>query len=119
LEKALTFESSNTEALRARAAIAIELTDTEAATDYHRRYLAAGGVCPELAYNLGLLLQSAGDFARAAGCYESAVAQRPNFSEALLNLGHALKAIGNEEGAKLAWSKAVSANAGLAEAYFQ
>ncbi|PYT17468.1 MAG: hypothetical protein DMG59_07240, partial [Acidobacteria bacterium] len=43
---------------------------------------------------------------------------KPDFSEALLNLGHALKAIGKEEEARQVWSKAVTADPALADKYF-
>ncbi len=48
----------------------------------------------ELSYNLGLLLQAAGENKQAAECYQIAVDKKPDFPEALLNLGHALKAVG-------------------------
>ena len=61
----------------------------------------------ELSYNLGLLLQSAGENKLAAECYQIAVEKKPDFPDALLNLGHALKAIGKEEEAPQVWSRAV------------
>jgi len=72
-----------------------------------------------LSYNLGLLLQSAGQNQAAAECYQSAADHKPNFSEALVNLGHTLHAAGKEDDAKRAWSKAVTADPELAGKYFR
>lgn len=44
--------------------------------------------------------------------------KKADFSEALLNLGHALKAVGKEDEAREVWSKAVTADPMLAEQYF-
>jgi tetratricopeptide (TPR) repeat protein len=55
----------------------------------------------------------------AADCYRAAAQDRPGFSDALLNLGHALKDSGQEEEARQAWSKAVEADPELAGKYFQ
>jgi protein O-GlcNAc transferase len=65
-----------------------------------------------------LLLEASGDGEGALECYRAAVAVKPDFTEALLNLGHALKAYGKESEAKLAWSKAVEAAPELAAKYF-
>jgi TolA-binding protein len=54
----------------------------------------------------------------AAECYQSALEKKPDFPEAMLNLGHALKATGKEEEAKQVWSKAVAADPTLADKYF-
>jgi tetratricopeptide (TPR) repeat protein len=72
-----------------------------------------------LSYNLGLLLQSAGQNQAASECYQSAADLKPNFSEALLNLGHTLHETGREDDAKQAWSKAVTADPALAGKYFR
>jgi tetratricopeptide (TPR) repeat protein len=63
-------------------------------------------------------MQSSGDPAGAIECYRMAVESKPDFAEALLNLGHALKASGQEQEAKLTWSKAVEAAPELAAKYF-
>jgi Flp pilus assembly protein TadD len=44
---------------------------------------------------------------------------KPDFGEAFLNLGHALKRSGREEEARAAWSKAVEADPALAGRYFE
>jgi TolA-binding protein len=44
---------------------------------------------------------------------------KPDFGGAMINLGHALKAVGQEEEARNIWSQAVAADPGLATKYFQ
>ena len=41
------------------------------------------------------------------------------FAEALLNLGHVRKSLGQEEEARVCWRKAVEAKPELAETYFE
>ncbi|HYP14311.1 MAG TPA: tetratricopeptide repeat protein, partial [Bryobacteraceae bacterium] len=50
--------------------------------------------------------------------YREAIAQRPNFAEALLNLGHALKAKGLVEEARACWKQALEYKPELAQGYF-
>jgi len=111
-------DASHMDALRALTAIAIERNNFAEAHELHRKFAAIGGRSAELAYNLGLLMQSSGDPAGAIECYRMAVESKPDFAEALLNLGHALKASGQEQEAKLTWSKAVEAAPELAAKYF-
>jgi tetratricopeptide (TPR) repeat protein len=74
---------------------------------------------PELFYNAGLICQKRGQMTEAARHYEQALTQQPAFAEALLNLGHARKAMGDEEAARACWRKAVEAKPELAESYFE
>ena len=80
--------------------------------------IAQGERSIELSYNLGLLLQAAGEHKAAAECYQLAVDKKPDFTDAMLNLGHALKAVGKEDEAKKMWSKAVTVDPELAGKYF-
>ncbi len=64
------------------------------------------------------MLQSSGDYPAAAECYRAAVERKPAFSQALLNLGHALRASGQEDEARQIWSRAVAADPDLAAQYF-
>jgi tetratricopeptide (TPR) repeat protein len=106
------------EALRALTAIAIEGRNAGEARSLYQQFAAAGGRSAELAFNLGLLLQSSGDPGAAAESYKAAVETKPNFAEALLNLGHALTAAGQTEEGRRAWSKAVEAAPAVAASYF-
>jgi tetratricopeptide (TPR) repeat protein len=102
----------------ALTAIPIERKDPALAWELHKKATAVGEQPPELAFNLGLLLQDTGDEAAAAECYQSAVATKPDFPQALLNLGHALRATGREDEARQARSQAAVADPELAEQYF-
>ena len=73
---------------------------------------------PELFYNTGLLLQKSGLFEDAVKQYRQALNEKPNIAEALLNLGHALKALGQEDEARSCWRKALESNPELAASYF-
>jgi len=106
-EKVLSLQPKNPDALRALTAIAIERKDHNRAWDLHQKLTGLGERSLELSYNLGLLLQAAGDPDRAAKCYQLASETQPDFPAALTNLGHALKASGKDEEARAAWSKAV------------
>ncbi len=70
-------------------------------------------------YNTGLLLQKSGQVEDAVRLYQEALAERPNFAEALLNLGHALKAQGNLEEARTCWRQALEQKPELATGYFE
>jgi tetratricopeptide (TPR) repeat protein len=71
-----------------------------------------------LLYNLALLRQKSGQHAEATDLYRRALTQNPKFTEALINLGHALKSLGEEEQARDCWRQAVEANPQLAEDFF-
>lgn len=116
--RALTLDPRNVDALRALTAIAIERKDHQRGWELLQKLTALGERPVELSYNLGLLLQSAGENVSAIECYRIALEKKPDFSEALLNLGHALKAIGNEDEARHIWSEAVTADPELAGKYF-
>ena len=66
----------------------------------------------------GVICQKRGQMADAARYYERALEQKPEFAEALLNLGHARKALGDERGARACWRKAVETKPEFAEGYF-
>ena len=115
----LAFKPSHIDALRGLAAIALERKDAKRALEIHQALASAGGRSIEVSFNTGLLLQAAGDQEKAADCFLSAVEQKPDFSQALLGLGNALKALGKEEEARGAWSRAVESDPALAGKYFQ
>jgi tetratricopeptide (TPR) repeat protein len=110
--------TAHVEALRALTAIAIDGGNANEARSLYQQFAAAGGHSPELAFNLGLLLQSSGDPGAAVESYKAAVDAKPDFADALLNLGHALHSAGQIEEARRAWSKAVEAAPAVAASYF-
>ena len=65
-----------------------------------------------------MLLQEAGLPEEAADAFRRATQAKPDFAEALANLGHALKAMGMEAEARNCWSEAVKAMPELASTYF-
>ena len=101
-------------ALAALVAVLVEQKNCTEAVDWYKTLESREQPPPELSYNLGLLMQSMGDHASAARYYQIAVETRPGFSQAMLNLGHALDATGQPEEAQKAWGRAVAADPQLA-----
>ena len=66
-----------------------------------------------------MLLQRSGQIEDAIRLYHEALAERPNFAEALLNLGHALKAKGEVDEARNYWRQALEQKPELAVGYFE
>ena len=93
-EAVLETDPQSIDALRGLAALAVEREDLDKALDLQAKLIEAGERTPELFYNTGLLLQKSGQVEDAIRLYQEALAERPNFAEALLNLGHALKSQG-------------------------
>jgi protein O-GlcNAc transferase len=118
-ERILSLQPQNTDALHALIAIAVERKDHSRAWELHQRSKGLGQPSVELSYNLGLLLQSAGESGKAAECYQLAVDTKPDFRAALTNLGHSLKASGKDDEARAAFSKAIQVDPELAAKYFQ
>ena len=58
-------------------------------------------------FNLGVLRMQAGEHAAAVTAYRSALALKPDLPEAAINLGTALEAMGDVEGALAAWRGAL------------
>ena len=61
----------------------------------------------QLNYMLGRYKYRNREYEDAIRLYQEALTERPNFAEALLNLGHALKAQGNVEEARNYWRQAL------------
>jgi tetratricopeptide (TPR) repeat protein len=104
--------------LRALAAIALDDGNAEKALEYHLRLHKLGDTTPDVLYNSALLSQKLGKIDDAILLYKAALAEKPGFAEALLNLGHALKAVGKDEEAKACWIPAIQAKPELAAGYF-
>ena len=115
----LSINPKHPDALRCLAAVAIEQKNSSEAREIIGKLGLLGSPSPELQYNLGLLLQSTGDNQAAADCYRVTLQHRPDFCGAMINLGHALKAAGQDEEARNAWSQAVATDRDLAAKYFQ
>ena len=118
LHKALEMDPDNIDGIRAMTAVAMERNEVSLAKGFYSKLRSHGQQIPELAFNLGLLLQSSGDSNAALEYYAEAVEWKPDFAVALLNLGHALESVGDHNRARQMWSKAVEADPQLAEGYF-
>ena len=113
------YKSKHADALRYLAAVAIEQRNAGEAREIMSKLGSVEQPSPELQYNFGLLLQSTGDHGAAADCYRATLQHKPEFTAAMVNLGHALKAVGREEEARSVWSQAVAADPTLAAKYIQ
>lgn len=117
-EAALKLSPGSPDVLRAIASLAIEKRELPRAVELEAKLSAMGEQTAELLYHIGLLRQSCGEFQDASTFYRRALTQKPQFSEALVNLGHALRALGDEDNARQCWTQAVEAEPRLADNYF-
>jgi tetratricopeptide (TPR) repeat protein len=116
---AVEHHPQSTEALRALSAVAVDQGDYALALEAEAKLDGLGERIPELNYNIGVLLQQANLQEDAARSYRRATEEKPDFAEALLNLGHALVALGQEDEARGCWQQAVQVKPELAEKYFK
>ncbi len=118
LEEGLKIRPNAVEFLRLLAAIAIGEKNAAEAAKLEGQLAQLGERAPELSYNVGVLLQEAEKYEEAAQAFERALEGKPNFGEALLNLGHAMKALGRESEAAEYWQGAAQLMPELAAGYF-
>jgi len=118
LEAALLRKPDSIEVVRALAMFALDQRQADRALKYHLRLMELGDKSAEVRHNLGLLYHNSGDLKKAMAEYEYALLTRPDFAEALLNLGNALKATGKEEAARDHWVRALEIKPELAQGYF-
>ena len=116
--RAVAQHPQSADALRALAAVAVDQGDYVLALDAEAKLDQLGERIPELNYNIGVLLQQSNLQEDAARSYRRATDEKPEFAEALLNLGHALEALGQEDEARAYWQQAVHAKPELAGKYF-
>jgi tetratricopeptide (TPR) repeat protein len=111
----LNMDPKPVEALRCLASIAVEHQDFRQALTLHQQLIETGEPTAELLYNTALLLQKLNRAKEAVGYYRRALAAKPEFPQAWLNLGHALMILGKHEEARASWTAALRGNAELAE----
>jgi tetratricopeptide (TPR) repeat protein len=99
--RALVLSPGNAFALSGMAAAAVMAGDAARAHDAYSVLRTAATPSPELAFNVGLILQKNGEHAKAVECYSEAVRLRPQFAEAYVNMGHALSSSGKEDEARM------------------
>lgn len=118
LDKLITREPNNLEAVRGLATVCLARQHTDKAHYYHERLTELGERGSEVMYNKGLLAQRLGRRTEAIACYRAAVEDNPAFAEALINLGHVLQEEGHADAAGECWEKALILRPELAKSYF-
>jgi len=98
--------------------IAVERDDALLALDCNERLPESEDRPAEADFNLGVVLHKENEVELAAKYYLRAIERKPDFGEALLNLGHALQGLGREAEARVCFGKAVVLNPDLARQYF-
>jgi Tfp pilus assembly protein PilF len=114
-ERAAGLRPGHSDTLKSLALLAIERRDVEAAAKYHR---ALGGASWEASFQLGLLYQDEQRLNEAAELYREALHQKSDCVEALINLGHVYRSLGQPDKARECWSKAVELKPEVARQYF-
>jgi tetratricopeptide (TPR) repeat protein len=118
MQAALKEHPNAIEFLRVLAAVAVASSDADEAARLEARLDQLGERIPDLSYNVGVLLENARRHEDAIPVFERAANARPGFAEALLNMGHALKALGQSKRANECWQEAIAAMPELAGSYF-
>ena len=113
-ESAATRQPERSELLEAMAQLAVERGDPNRAADALQKLDRLGGGSATLNFNVAVALQRAGRAREAEALYRRSVSANPSFVEGLVNLGHALEARGDRDGAADCWQKAVELRPGLA-----
>jgi predicted O-linked N-acetylglucosamine transferase (SPINDLY family) len=88
-----------------------------AAEALYRKILDADPSHPEVHYNLGIVLSSAGRRVEAVACYRLALELRPAFPEAANNLGAALRRLGHMDEAEANLREALRFRPDFADAW--
>ncbi len=118
LQKTLTHKPDSIELARMLAAVALEQQQYETALRYHLHLLELGDQSAEVRHNLGLLYHNGGDLTKAESEYKDALAIKPDFPEAHLNLGNVLDATGQKDAAREHWVRALQLKPELALGYY-
>jgi tetratricopeptide (TPR) repeat protein len=118
LDRLLAREPGTPEALRGSAAVSL-LADPAHSLERLVKLQEEGDRSPEVLFNTGILHQQAGELQQAIDCYREALSSNPRYAEALVNLGHALMATGDQEAARESWAAAVELNPALARGYYK
>ena len=113
-ESAVARQSDRAELHEAMTQLAIERGDATRAADALRRLERRGGAGEALTFNVALTLQRTGRAKEAEALYRRTLTANPAFIESLINLGHALEAQGDRDGAAECWQRAVQLRPELA-----
>jgi tetratricopeptide (TPR) repeat protein len=112
-------EPDHLEASRGLATVALSQENDERALELHKKLLDLGEKSADIYYNCGVLSHKLNRPDDAVTFYREAIAVRKDFPEALLNLGHVLKAGGESDEARSCWIPALELNPELALTYFR
>ncbi len=112
-------EPDHLEASKGLATVSLSQDNDERALELHKKLLELGEKTADIYYNCGVLSQKLNRPDDAVTFYREAIAVRKDFPEALLNLGHVLKAGGESDGARSCWIPALELNPELALKYFR
>ncbi|MCX6607144.1 MAG: tetratricopeptide repeat protein, partial [Acidobacteria bacterium] len=113
-ESAATRQPERSELHEAMAQLAVERGDANRAADALKKLDRRGGGSETLNFNVAVALQRVGRARDAEAIYRRSVSANPSFVEGLVNLGHALEAQGDRDGAAECWQKAVALRPELA-----
>ena len=113
-ESAAARQPERSELHEAMAQLAVERGDANRAADALKKLERRGGGSETVNFNVAVALQRAGRAQEAEALYRRTVSANPSFVEGLVNLGHALEAQGDREGAAECWQKAVDLRPELA-----
>lgn len=113
-ESAAARQPERSELHEAMAQLAVERGDANRAADALKKLDRRGGGSETVNFNVAVALQRAGRAQEAEALYRRTVSANPSFVEGLVNLGHALEAQGDREGAAECWQKAVDLRPELA-----
>jgi predicted O-linked N-acetylglucosamine transferase (SPINDLY family) len=91
--------------------------ETQSAMDFMQKAIAFNGSDPEIFYNLGYILEEAGELDEAEKAYRKATTLRPEYAEAQFNLGNLLRKKGAIDEALESYKKSIEAKADFTEAY--
>jgi protein O-GlcNAc transferase len=119
LRRLLDRDPEHLEGMKGLATVAFAQGRHEDALQLHEKILQLAGPDADTYYNCGVLAHSLREPRRAVEYYHEAVAMRPAFAEALLNLGHALTELGDGTEAQKAWISALELRPEFARGYFR
>jgi tetratricopeptide (TPR) repeat protein len=116
-DDALTQDPLNIPALHCRTALALAMGDLTTGPELEAQLADLNHTLPEFCYNLGVLQEQANQPEAAMQSYHRAVALKPAFGHALLNLGNQLAAQGRKDEAVQAWLSALTVQPELSSLY--
>jgi tetratricopeptide (TPR) repeat protein len=111
----LHIEPTCPEAVRSLAELALQEEDFDEAYDLYSGLVESGNPDSVVCYNTALLCQKRGLTSDAISLYRRALNLAPDFCDALLNLGHVLMSLGEEDEARSCFLSAAGMNAELTE----